>query len=151
MSCKYCDIKMRPLDEDVGVLKGESWKGDGFGDGGYIGQSHDYKFQMVVYYDAGFACTVVPDIKFCPFCGEELKLPAEPLIEDEKIRKAVRAWAEVNSIEKVIYCVRTDRGLCSLTDMSVDYDYNIQFVGWIPTLKDSKVYTIAELCGEEEK
>lgn len=75
--------------------------------------------------------------------------PAEPLIKDEKIRKAVRAWAEVNSIKIVLYAERTDRSLCCLTDMGED-DYDIQFVGWIPTLKDGEEYTIAELCGEEE-
>ena len=46
MSCKYCDIKMRPLDEDTKVLKGESWKDDEFGGGGYIGPSHGGKFRI---------------------------------------------------------------------------------------------------------
>lgn len=76
--------------------------------------------------------------------------PAEPLIKDEKIRKAVRAWAEVNSIKEALYAVRTDGRLCVLTDMG-DYDFSIEFVGWIPTLKDGGVYTIAELCGEGEE
>ena len=75
--------------------------------------------------------------------------PAEPLIKDEKIRKAVRAWAEINSIDKVLYAERPNKSLCLLVDIGED-DYNIQFVGWIPTLKDSETYTIAELCGEEE-
>lgn len=76
--------------------------------------------------------------------------PKEPLIKDEKRRKAVRAWAEANSIKKVIYAERTDRSLCNITDMG-DYDFSIEFVGWISTLKDSEVYTIAELCGEEKE
>jgi len=76
--------------------------------------------------------------------------PAEPLIKDEKIRKAVRAWAEVNSIKEVQYCERANRSLCILTDMG-DKDFSIEFVGWIPTLKDGEVHTIAELCGEEEE
>ena len=76
--------------------------------------------------------------------------PAEPLIKEEKIRKAVRAWAEVNSIKEALYAVRTDGRLCVLTDMG-NYDFSIEFVGWIPTLKDGEVYTIAELCGEEEE
>ena len=74
----------------------------------------------------------------------------EPLIKDEKIRKAVRAWAEVNSIKEVQYCERANRSLCILTDMG-DKDFSIEFVGWMPTLKDGEVYTIAELCGEEEE
>lgn len=76
--------------------------------------------------------------------------PKEPLIKDEKIRKAVRAWAEVNSIKNVLYAERSDRSLYALTDMGDD-DFSIEFVGWVPTLKDGGVYTIAELCGEEEE
>ena len=76
--------------------------------------------------------------------------PAEPLIRAEKIRKAVKAWAEVNSIKEVQYCERANRSLCILTDMG-DEDFSIEFVGWIPTLKDGEVHTIAELCGEEEE
>ena len=76
--------------------------------------------------------------------------PKEPLIKDEKIRKAVRAWAEANSIKEVLYCERANRSLCNLTDMG-DEDYEIEFFGWIPTLKDRGVYTIAELCGEGEE
>lgn len=77
-------------------------------------------------------------------------MPAEPLIKDEKIRKAVRAWAEVNSIEKALYAERPNRSLCVLTDMGDD-DFSIEFVGWMPTLGDGETYTIAELCGEEEE
>ena len=90
-------------------------------------------------------------------CGTLAKLnadwedykPAEPLIKDEKIRRAVRAWAEVNLIKKALYAERADRSFCLLTDMGID-DYNIEFVGRIPTLNDGDDYTIAELCGEEE-
>ena len=78
---------------------------------------------------------------------EEVK---EPLIKDEKIRKAVRAWAEVNSIKEALYSERPDRSLCNLVDMGED-DYSIDFVGWIPTLKDSEYHTIDELCGEGEE
>lgn len=80
---------------------------------------------------------------------EEHDASAEPLIKDEKIRKAVKAWAEVNSIKTALYIERPNKSLCQLTDMG-DEDYDIQFVGWIPTLKDGEEYAIAELCGEEE-
>lgn len=80
----------------------------------------------------------------------EAEMPKEPLIKDEKIRKAVRAWAEVNSIKEAMYAERPDRSLCLLVDMGDD-DYNIDFVGWIPTLKDGKSYTIPELCGENDE
>jgi hypothetical protein len=75
--------------------------------------------------------------------------PTEPLIKDEKIRKAVRAWAEVNSVDTVLYAERPNRSLWCLTDMGDD-DYSIGFVGWMPTLKDSDEYTITELCGGEQ-
>lgn len=75
--------------------------------------------------------------------------PEEPKIKDKATRKAVRAWAEVNLIEKALYAERPDRSLCNLTDMGAD-DFCIEFVGWIPTLKDGEEYTIDELCGEEE-
>lgn len=76
--------------------------------------------------------------------------PAEPLIKDEKTRKAVRAWAEVNLIKDVLYAERSDRSLYALTDMGDD-DVSIEIVGWIPTLKNGEEYTIAELCGEDEE
>jgi len=81
---------------------------------------------------------------------EEYNPPKEPLIKDEKIRKAVRAWAEINSIKNVLYAEKSDRSIYVLTDMSDD-DFSIELVGWIPTLKDGEVHTIAELCGEEEE
>ena len=77
---------------------------------------------------------------------KECDEPREPYIKDKRIRKAVRVWAEINSIERILYAERPDKSLCCLTDMGED-DYAIEFVGWIPTLKDSEEYTIAELCG----
>lgn len=71
-----------------------------------------------------------------------------PLIKDEKIRKVVRAWAEINSIEEALYA--ESRTLCCFNDMGIG-DFAIEFVGWIPTLKDGGEYAIAELCGEEEE
>ena len=75
--------------------------------------------------------------------------PQEPLIKAERVRKIVRAWAEINAICEVIYAERKDGSLCDFTDYGID-DTCIEFVGWIPTLKDGENYTIAELCGEEE-
>lgn len=68
--------------------------------------------------------------------------PAEPLIKDEKIRKAVRAWADAVNIQSCYY-----RNGCFYTafyDMSVDEDK----LGIDVRNGD---YTIAELCGEEEE
>lgn len=70
----------------------------------------------------------------------------EPLIKDDKIRKAVRAWAEANNVERVAiqssYCLSTEG----------DADEDIVFC--IPIFKDidhNVSFTIAELCGEEEE
>lgn len=72
--------------------------------------------------------------------------PAKPLIKDEKIRKAVRAWAEANSITYVQY--RSEE----LGDRFNGYDFEyICFNPWkADNLKDYGEYSIKELCGEEE-
>ena len=74
--------------------------------------------------------------------------PKEPLIKDEKIRKAVRAWADANEIETVEYdeywvSFRRDDKTISFKDE----DRCLGFYG----LENSKDYTITELCGEEEE
>ena len=76
--------------------------------------------------------------------------PKEPHIKDEKIRKAVRAWAKYCGIRKVLYAERPNKTLCCFTDMGKD-DFAIEFAGSISSLKDGEVYTITELCGEEEE
>ena len=70
--------------------------------------------------------------------------PAEPLIKDEKIRKVVRAWADVVGTNKCTY----DRFWETFRSM----DTSISFAGVYKfELEDEKNYTIAELCGEEEE
>lgn len=78
--------------------------------------------------------------------------PKEPLIKDEKVRKAVRAWAEANAIDSGNY-------------YNTDIKFNVteHRLKWIQTaiefndimgldnLEDGETYTIAELCGEEEE
>lgn len=69
----------------------------------------------------------------------------EPLIKDKKIRKAVRAWAEAIKINRCKYdefwkSFRFDN--CTICFKG---EYN--FDG----LEDEGLYTIAELCGEEEE
>lgn len=72
----------------------------------------------------------------------------DPLIKDEKIRKAVRAWAEANEIETVEYddywvSFRRDDKTISFKDE----DSRLGFY----ELENSRDYTIDELCGEEEE
>lgn len=76
--------------------------------------------------------------------------PKEPLIKDEKIRKAVRAWAEVVGRDRwfvvsynvqyhdcCIYCA----GLIDTALIDIGKDLNVK----------EGSYTFAELCGEEEE
>ena len=73
--------------------------------------------------------------------------PAEPLIKDEKIRKAVRAWAEANEISQAQF----DRYISGFS--ASDDEHNIlsmiSFDGFVFMFVDGKIYTIDELCGEE--
>lgn len=73
---------------------------------------------------------------------EKYEPPKEPLIKDEKIRKAVRAWAEVNGAKELKYIVDEN----SLQDI---FRNSISF-NRVLDLKDGYTYTITELCGEEE-
>lgn len=75
--------------------------------------------------------------------------PKEPLIKDEKIRKAVRAWAEANNIKAVYYSPEEDGFYVKNFDDEIVASI---YFGDKPMEKDgySEHYTINELCGEEE-
>lgn len=76
----------------------------------------------------------------------------KPLIKDERIRKAVRAWADANNINSRHYH-ENDVKFNSLEHELTWIDTSIQFneFGALEGLEDGKRYTIAELCGEEEE
>ena len=78
--------------------------------------------------------------------------PKEPLIKDEKIRKAVRAWAEANNINSNHY-YETNVKFSSPEHEFTWIDTRVQFneITGLERLEDGKRYTIAELCGEEEE
>ena len=67
---------------------------------------------------------------------------AEPLIKDEKIRKAVRAWAEANEIERVWH-------ECSSCWLRGD-GLQIEMENEVTELEQGN-YAIAELCGNGEE
>ena len=75
--------------------------------------------------------------------------PKEPLIKDEKVRKAVRAWAEANEISQAQF----DRYISgfSASDDGHNILSMISFDGFVFMFVDGKYYTIDELCGEEEE
>lgn len=76
----------------------------------------------------------------------------EPLIKDEKIRKAVRAWAEANKF--LIFVVNNKQSntfeIRGLADIGNVHGCSIYFKGTI-SKANNIAYTIAELCGEEEE
>ena len=78
---------------------------------------------------------------------EEVK-PEGPLIKDEKIRKAVRAWAEANEISQAQF----DRYISGFSASDAEHNIlsMISFDGFVFMFVDGKIYTIDELCGEEE-
>lgn len=73
--------------------------------------------------------------------------PKQPLIEDQKARKAVRAWAEA-IYEDTIRFDRVSQGFSFGNGIVFS---SINFDGFVFDLVDGKKYTIAELCGEDEE
>ena len=69
--------------------------------------------------------------------------PDEPLIKDEKIRKAVRAWAEANDYPKTMELYYNAPNFVLRSDLST-----IEFDKEIEPLRHGDQHTIAELCGE---
>lgn len=67
----------------------------------------------------------------------------EPLIKDEKIRKAVRAWAEACGDD--CYYISSDY------QMNDGSGYTIEFFNDPFKDMERRHYTIKELCGEEEE
>ena len=76
--------------------------------------------------------------------------PAEPLIKDEKIRKAVRAWAEVCEIESDDAIMISGLAPAFTRFYTSMYGIDIKTESSLG-LDEHKDYTIDELCGEEEE
>ena len=68
--------------------------------------------------------------------------PQEPLIKDEKIRKAIRAWG----YSPLTFKQHRRKGYCQFWYLDKYICFRDEFEG----LKDRKLYTITELCGEED-
>lgn len=76
--------------------------------------------------------------------------PKEPLIKDEKIRKAVRAWAEANDIDGATFYMSSHFWyLRTFNDREQGIDFWLKWDDK-PNLIESKYYYIEELCGEDE-
>lgn len=84
--------------------------------------------------------------------------PTEPLIKDEKVRKAVRAWAEANNLmnnKLQIVPLKPSDGAYNDSGIICNGSVlmSITLIHGIGRgLRDSKKqYTITELCGEEKE
>ena len=75
--------------------------------------------------------------------------PAEPLIKDKKIRKAVRAWAEANDITEINVASNGYELWGGDDDWCIHFSGD-GFVNPFEHIKPQQ-YTIDELCGEEEE
>lgn len=79
---------------------------------------------------------------------EEVK-PKGPFIKDEKVRKAVRAWAEANGVGVVLYKEDNYRFYADDTEIGsmIEFEDMSEYI----ELRHEHRYTIEELCGEEEE
>lgn len=80
--------------------------------------------------------------------------PAEPLIKDAGMREVLRLWAKVNLIPSNAVTIEYQLAE-TLTGTETEFwdnNLHIMFYGNIaPNAVHGKIYTIDELCGEEEK
>ena len=83
----------------------------------------------------------------------EAYTPAEPLIKDEKIRKAVRAWAEAENCTSEMNLYYTlNRREKYITFHNPQTGSELQLCEFdSPVFQEMREYTIDELCGEEEE
>lgn len=100
-----------------------------------------------------FECTdleYVPEYRSLAELNEDWEdyKPAEPLIKDEKIRKAVRAWAEACGVEE--YVSVSDLSPAFTRFYTNEYEIDIKTENSL-CLSEREYYTIAELCGEEKE
>lgn len=76
--------------------------------------------------------------------------PAEPLIKDEKVRKAVKAWCEVIGATKNIVFDGSNKVYSFYYENNKGGFEKLLIYG-DNDLEELKRYTITELCGEEEE
>ncbi len=81
--------------------------------------------------------------------NEDWEDAKEPLIKDEKVRKAVRAWAEsveLNPKDRIIYVA----GKSGLEEPNGAVIYFEKTILDLSKIEDGRHYSIEELCGSEE-
>lgn len=85
---------------------------------------------------------------------KEYDKPKEPRINDEDARDSVHSWASAQLIYKV-RCKKTMRGpdveVVTFEAFGLYSAPTIEFTGLDADVTDGGIYTIDELCGEDEK
>ena len=81
---------------------------------------------------------------------EKTRSTGEPLIKDEKIRKAVRAWTEACFNDNEFWVVDLDERNFTLKANRSDAKATFYSANKLYGIEDDGFYTITELCGEEE-
>ena len=81
---------------------------------------------------------------------EDINVTNIPLIKNEKIRKAVRAWAEAFNVD-VAYLAPIGDGSKFVELFNEDSDGFERIAIPAENIKQEQCYTITELCGEEEE
>jgi len=109
-----------------------------------------YTLLTVRYKDSGVDC--YEDYKTIKEFNEDWEdyKPDEPLIKNEKVRKAVRAWAEANDLDGASYYTSSHHWYLrsfNHREQGIDFWLNLEDES---NLTENKYYTITELCGEEE-
>lgn len=86
----------------------------------------------------------------CPCCGywngdmkHDYYQHYEPYVEDERLRKIIRAWADENDTTRVVY-------YSPKNELVDSYGNSISFNLIFRKLNHGAEYTIDELCGEKE-
>lgn len=80
--------------------------------------------------------------------------PPEPLIKDAGAREVMRLWAKVNRIPNNATTIEYHyvESMCGTESEFWDNNLHIMFYGKIaPYAVHGKIYTIDELCGEDEE
>ena len=100
-----------------------------------------------IYYLDNGVLRIKTEKDYHPFLQNwrDYEQPKYPLINDKKICKAVRAWAEANDITEINVASSGNELWGGIDDWRINLGGN--------TFKASKPlkYTIKELCGEEEE
>lgn len=92
---------------------------------------------------------------FEPIDDEDINVTnIQPLIKDEKIRKAVRAWAEANGFTKLKFNEWADNHWILRAENKDRHEFDIDFFDndckKLPKYVYDAFYTIDELCGAPE-